>query len=225
MGRAETEMGRIVVFGTGTLGRLAHWYFRNDSPHEVVAFTEDAAHRRAASYLGLPLVDFEDLVSRYPPDDYHLFIAIGYTHMNRVRADRYRQAKAQGYELPSYVHRHSTIYADAIGDNCFIMEGNSIQPFVRIGNDVTMLPKNGVGHDTVVGDHSYLAGNVSVAGQVEIGEYCFLGIGSTVRNRIRLGARTLVGAGAVILQHTEEGSVYVLPRARKLPLTSDDADV
>jgi hypothetical protein len=45
----------------------------------------------------LPLVPFEEAARRYPPDDHQMFIAVSYAQMNRLRAERYAQARALGY--------------------------------------------------------------------------------------------------------------------------------
>ena len=39
-------MQDIVVFGTGDIAELAHFYFTHDSAYRVVAFTVDAAFIR-----------------------------------------------------------------------------------------------------------------------------------------------------------------------------------
>src|SRR5262249_27638972 len=54
-------MAQLVIFGPGDIARLAHRYFTRDSGHEVVAFTVDAAYRAGDEFLGLPLVDFDQV--------------------------------------------------------------------------------------------------------------------------------------------------------------------
>ncbi|MEM9023037.1 MAG: transferase, partial [Bacteroidota bacterium] len=51
-------MAKLVLFGAGDIARLAHYYFTNDSEHEVVAFTVDRQYRNGDTMLDLPLVDF-----------------------------------------------------------------------------------------------------------------------------------------------------------------------
>ena len=54
-----------------------------------------------------------------------------------------------GYELISYVSSKAIVWPSAeIGDNCLIMEGNIIQPYARVGNDVVMW--SGALHDQAV---------------------------------------------------------------------------
>jgi carbonic anhydrase/acetyltransferase-like protein (isoleucine patch superfamily) len=63
-----------------------------------------------------------------------------------------------------------------------------------------------VGHDTTIGDHSFLVGMIAIAGLVKIGSYCFIGIHSTVRDRLTIADRTVIGAGAIVLRDTQEGA-------------------
>src|SRR5690242_14760569 len=112
-------MAQLVIFGAGDIARLAHFYFRTDSPHEVVAFAVDAPFKAADSFDGLPLVSFEEMVGRYPPGRHAGFVAIGYARMNRVRKEKYEQMRAAGYKLVSYVSSRCTYLTAAPGDNCF----------------------------------------------------------------------------------------------------------
>jgi len=143
--------------------------------------------------------------------------------MNRLRAEKYAALKERGYALATYVSSRCTWLADEPpGDNCFILEDNTVQPFVRIGNDVTLWSGNHIGHDSVIGDHCFISSHVVISGHVTLGPYCFLGVNSTLRNGIRLAPATLVGAGAVIMKDTVDRGVY-LPRRAELFSKKSDA--
>jgi len=215
-------MARIVVFGTGDIARLANYYFTNDSEHEVVAFTVDSAFRKAETFSGLPLVDFERVGDEYPPDDYRMFIALSYAKVNRVRAEKYFNAKKKGYSLVSYISTRCTfLTSEAVGENCLILEDNTIQPFVKIGNNVTLWSGNHIGHDSTIEDHCFISSHVVVSGHVNVGPYCFIGVNATLRNGIDLARETVVGAGAIIMKNTVEKGVYV---ARRTDLFSKKSD-
>ena len=215
-------MAEIVIFGAGDIARLAHHYFTRDSDHRVAAFTVDRAYRTADTFLDVPLVDFEDVTVRYPPDRYRMFVAVSYAKMNHVRSEKYEAAKARGYALVSYVSSRCTWLTDhAAGDNCFILEDTPVQPFVRIGNDVTLWSGNHIGHDSVIEDHCFIASHVVVSGHVHVGPYSFIGVNATLRNSITIGSETLVGAGALIMKDTAAKSVYVAGRTDAFPKTSD----
>lgn len=219
-------MARLVLFGAGDIARLAHYYFTRDSEHEVVAFTVDGEYRQADELFGLPLVDFARVPDLYPPDRFEMFVALSYSRMNQVRAAKYQQARDLGYRLASYVSSRCTFLTDhPIGDNCFVLEDNTIQPMVRIGNDVTLWSGNHVGHDAVIEDHCFIASHVVISGHVRVRSYCFIGVNATLRNSITIAPRTLIGAGAVIMGDTIEGGVYVPPRAVLLDKASHEVEL
>ncbi len=208
-------MAKLVIFGTGDAARMAHYYFTRDSEHEVAAFTVDPKYRTGQSFQDLPLVAFDEIVESYPPHDYKMFVALGYSNMNRARAEKYRQAKTKGYQLVSYVSSRCSFLSDLpVGDNCFILEDNTIQPFVRIGNNVTLWSGNHIGHDSTIEDHCFLASHIVVSGHCHIHPYCFIGVNATLRDSITIATETLIGAGAIITKDTVEQGIYLPERAK-----------
>lgn len=200
----------LVIFGYGDTAQLAHFYFSTDSKYEVVAFTVDSAYLTAPTFCGLPVIAFEELSTHYAPDQHELFIALGYSKINAVRKEKYLAAKAIGYRLASFISSHATVLTDrGIGENCFILEDNTIQPFVTIGNNVTLWSGNHIGHHSTIKDHCFIASHVVVSGGVEIGEQCFIGVNATLRDHIRVGDRCVIGAGALLLADVEAEGIYI----------------
>lgn len=219
-------MAKLVIFGAGDIARLAHYYFTRDSDHEVAAFTVDQKYRQADTFLDLPLVSFEEVANTYAPGEYKMFVALSYARMNKLREEKYNQAKANGYELVSYVSSRCSFLTDhPAGDNCFILEDNTIQPFVKIGNNVTLWSGNHIGHDAVIEDHCFLASHIVVSGYVRIGNNCFIGVNATLRNSITIAPETLIGAGAVIMKNTVPKGVYLPQRAELFDKKSDEIDL
>ena len=134
--------------------------------------------------------------------------------MNRVRAEKYAEAKALGYELVSYVSSRCTFLTQhPPGDNCFILEDNTVQPFVRIGNNVTLWSGNHIGHDSV--DRRPLLHQLArrrLGPRARSGSDCFIGVNATLRNTI-----TIARAHADRRRradHEEHGAAVGLPRRR-----------
>ena len=98
------EGRKVVIFGTGDFARVACVYLDRDSPHEVVAFTVNAKYRDADELLGREVVALEEVEARFPPSEYAMFVAVGFSKVNRNRATMFDEAKARGYELISYVN-------------------------------------------------------------------------------------------------------------------------
>ena len=201
---------KLIIFGTGDIAQLAFYYFSNYSNYEVVAFTVDQQYLLGHDFCNLPVIEFELLYEHYPPCEYFLFVAISYKKLNSIRKEKYIAAKKLGYRLASYISPHATILNNnMIGDNCFILENNTIQPYVSIGNNVTLWSGNHIGHHSVINDHTFIASHVVISGGVKIGEQCFIGVNSTVRDHINIGDRCIVGAGSILLSDAEPEGVYV----------------
>lgn len=200
----------LVIFGAGDIAQLAHFYFSTDSDYRVVGFTVDAAFVKEDNFCSLPVLPFEELPAHYSPDDVEFFVALSYSNLNAIRKQKYLAGKSLGYRLASYVSSRATVLGGgSIGENCFILEDNTVQPFVHIGNDVTLWSGNHVGHHSRVGDHTFIASHVVISGGVEIGEQCFIGVNATLRDHIRVGSRCVVGAGALLLADAEADGVYL----------------
>ena len=206
----------IVIFGTGQIAEVANFYFRHDSECEPVAFTVDREFQEKYQFCDLPVVAFEELNGEYPPERCSLFVAVSYQNLNRTRADKCAAARAAGYDLVSYVSSQATVWPGfEHGDNCFILEDNTIQPFARLGHNVTLWSGNHIGHHSMIEDNVFVSSHVVVSGNVVIGEYSFLGVNATIRDGVRVGPRNVIGAGAFIAQNTEEEGVYMVSGAEK----------
>lgn len=200
---------RLVIFGGGEIAQLAHFYFCTDSEYEVVAFTVNEEFMGDATFCGLPVIPFEEISDRYPPDSNSIFIALSYSKLNAVRKEKYLRAKELGYELASYVSSRASVLSEQIGDNCFILEDNTVQPFVVVGNNVTLWSGNHIGHHSNLRDHSFIASHVVISGGVVVGEQCFIGVNATLRDHILVGDRCVIGAGVLLLSDAEADGVYI----------------
>jgi len=210
----------IVVVGTGTMGQVVDEYFR-ESPYEVVAFAATREFINGPEFLERPLVDFAEIEhGLYRPSAVGMFVAIGYVKLNHTRARLYEQARRAGYDLISYVHPSVPVWkSNEIGDNVFIFEHNTIQPFVRIGNDSILWSGNHIGHHSRIGEHCFISSHVVVSGYCEVGDYSFLGVNSTLADGVKVGSACLIGAGALIARSTGDGELYAgdATKAHKVP--------
>lgn len=192
-----------MIFGTGELARLVELGF-DEIGYDVVGHT---VHREWID--GGDAVPFEEVERAFPPATHAMFVAVGYTRVNRARAEICAAGRAKGYELATCVNPHALVSrAATIGSNCFVFEGCIVQPFVTIGDNVIMWSGAQVAHDSRVGDNCFLGPGATVAGNVVIGENCFIGANATLRDGLRIAPDCVIGAGAVIKRDTQPGDVY-----------------
>ena len=149
----------------------------------------------------LPVVPFEDLEKIYPPNDHYLFAPMTGKGMNSIRRKVYLEGKSKGYDYISYISSKAIVSNNEIGENCFILEGNNIQPFTKIGNNIVMWSGNHIGHHGNIKDHTFFTSHVVLSGHCIVESYCFLGVNSTIRDYTHLRKGVLLGMGALSLIH------------------------
>lgn len=215
---------RLVIIGNGQMAELFCSHFSRSTDYRVAGFAVDRSFITVDELLGLPVVAFEDVESRFGPDAFDAFVAIGPVGNNAVRAARFLDLRSKGYRLANYISPQALVSPDAsIGENVVVGPFSVVQPWARIGDNVLVGGGSIVGHHCRVHSHAYLALHVVMAGSVVVGERAFVGVGVTIRDNVTVGEGSVVGAGAVIVGDVEPGSVYASPPARSLPMRAEQA--
>lgn len=219
-------MKKLIIIGNSANSKLARFYFESDTDYKVECFAVNQNYLTSDTFDNLQVVPIETLKEKYPPSQYDVFVAVGYNQMNKIRQKLYNEIKAVGYFLPNYISpKCSFLTKNPIGDNNFILEDNTIQPFVTIGSNNVLWSGNHIGHDGVIGDHNFIASHVVVSGFVKITRNCFLGVNSTLRDDITIAPETLIAAGAIIMKDTVEKGVYVPARSVLFDKKSDEIQI
>ncbi len=214
-------MEKVVIYGLGPIAELAKFYFDNDSNMEVVAFTVENAYKDKDIFNNLPVISFEDIEKYYTSQDVLLFIAVSYSDMNRLRERKYLEGKAKGYKFANYISSKATVWTTDIGENNFILEDNTIQPFEKIGHNNIIWSGNHIGHHGSIGNNNFIASHVVISGMVHVKDNCFLGVNATLRNNITIESFNIIGAGALILKNTLPHQVFAARATELFPKTSD----
>jgi sugar O-acyltransferase (sialic acid O-acetyltransferase NeuD family) len=205
----------LVIFGAGSLARLVRAYFVRDTEHEIAACTVNREYIDGARLDGLPSVPFEELERGYPPAECSLFVAVGYTDVNRRRAEIFEQAVSLGYHIPTLVSSRSHCWDDLrIGRNCIVFDGVVVEPNVQLGDDVIAWSGSQISHDSSIGNHCFLGPSAVVLGDVVVGDRSFVGANATIRNGVRVAEDSVVGAGTLVKRDTAPGEVYSAERTR-----------
>lgn len=210
-------MAKVIIFGVQDFAQLAKFYLQHDSEHEVVAFSVNEQYLpEEKTFEGLPVVAFENVETVYPPAEFKFFAPMSPSRMNRLRESVYQQIKEKEYELISYVSSKATVFPGTqIGDNCFILEDNTIQPFTSIGNNVVLWSGNHIGHHSVIKDHVSFTSHVVLSGHCTVEPFAFFGVNATVRDGIRIAEGSFIAMAAAVVLNTEPWGVYKGNPAKK----------
>jgi sugar O-acyltransferase (sialic acid O-acetyltransferase NeuD family) len=215
-------MAKVIIFGIKDFAELAHFYLTHDSEHEVVAFSVNQEYLPEETiFHGLPILPFENIETNLSPSEYHFFAPMSPQKMNRLRESIYNQIKAKDYQFVNYISSKATVFPrQIIGDNCFILEDNTIQPYTSIGNNVIMWSGNHIGHHSVIKDHVMFTSHVVLSGHCIVESHCFFGVNSTLKDGLTIAEGTFLAMGGVLTKNTEAWSVYKGHPAEKTNIPS-----
>lgn len=212
----------LAIFGTGDVAELAAYYFATDYNRETEVFVVDDDYRHGVQFADRPLIGSSQITSVLDPTNTDVFVALAYTRMNRLRRKKLEWIKSLGFGTTSYVSPRLTSFPNVThGENCFLLEDNTIQPFVRIGNNVTLWSGNHIGHHSTIEDDVFVASQVVISGGVTVKRGSFLGVNSTLRDHITIGEECVIGAGVTILSDTSDRQVFAANRAVAHERSSD----
>lgn len=199
----------LVIVGDGEFAQIAYEYFTHDSQEIVVGFAVEKKYRAKESLYDLPVINLEDLETSFPPDKVKVFVAVTFTQLNRVRARLYTSLKTKGYRFASYISSKAFVWHNVeIGENVFIFENNTLQPFVKLGNNVILWSGNHIGHRSTIEDHCFLSSHVVISGYCSVGRYSFMGVNSTVADKVTIAQDNFIALASVINKNTEADRIY-----------------
>jgi len=202
-------MDSVIIFGTKQFAELAYYYLKNDSKYDVVSFTVNKEFIKEETFQGLPIVPFENIETIYPPDKYKLFAPMSGKGLNKIREKIYKEGKDKGYNFISYISSKATVLTDNIGENCFILEDNTIQPFVKIGNNCVLWSGNHIGHHSQIDDHVLFTSHVVLSGNCTVKSYSWFGVNCTIRDNVLINEGTVIAMSACITKDTESYGMYM----------------
>lgn len=207
----------IIIFGVNDLAELAQFYFLNENrfgyndPYPI-AFTVNKEFIKEDTFKGLPVIPFKELEFHYPPSEYKLFAPIA---DNKLREKIYNEGKKKGYKFISYISSKCTNFASEIGENCFILEDNTLQPFTKIGNNVVLWSGNHIGHHSIIEDNVFFTSHVVMSGHCHVKKGVFLGVNSTLRDGVTIGENSIIGMGSLVTKNVPDNEIWIGSPAKK----------
>lgn len=212
---------KLVIIGTGEIANNAYEYFTCDSEYEVAAFSVNKNYFNYNKFLDLPVVCLEEIEKHYSPDKYYAFVALGNGKLNHQRTILYNYIKLKGYKFASYISSHAFVWDNVqIGDNCFILQNNVLEPFVKIGDNVTLWSGNNIGHRSIIHDNCFISSQIVISGMCEIGEFSFMGVNSCTAENVKIAENNFIAMGACVNKNTKPNSMYTGNPAKNMNINT-----
>lgn len=202
----------LYIFGTKYNAEMAMFYFKRDCPeYKIMGFVEDNPEEEMV--YGLEVLSTSSFLSSNKPKSSEIFAPLT---SSSGRKDVFKKLKASGCKFASYISPHSIVWdKNAIGENCFIQEGNNIQFGTYIGDNCVFWAGNHIGHHGRIHSHNTFTSHVVLSGRCNIEELCYFGVNSTIRDGLNICPSVFIGMGSIVNKDiTEEGIYFGVPAKR-----------
>ncbi|MEE3384354.1 MAG: acetyltransferase [Prevotella sp.] len=202
---------KLIIIGLGTNARHVYEFVRYYDLYEVAGFAVNDSYRTKESFYNLPVFSLENLVEEYGSDNFVVFVALLWNHLNRDRKQLYDYCKMRGYKMVNLVSPKSIIRGELLGDNCWIHDFVIIQNDAKLESDIAIMAYSLIGADTKVSSHCFFGARSVLGGGSSIGEQSFVGINATVFDDTTIGKKCIIGACTAVKRNMPDYSKYVTP--------------
>lgn len=186
---------KLIIFGATDYACRIYYLFRDYCDYDIIGFCVDKEYKKDDILENLPVYDTDYVINNFNPDDYLLYIAIGYSKLNRIKEEKYNFFKNLGYSFANFIHPTAVIEKNVtLGDNLFIGAFTYINYNAVIHNNVYIGNSSLIGHHCVIENNCYIASS-KIAGYVHIKQNCFLGMNSAIRDKAIIGEYSIIGIG------------------------------
>ena len=208
---------KLIIFGTGAYAEVATEYFNKYSNYQIIGYCCDYDNKHENDFLGKEVYVFEEILKKKILKECYFFVAIGYSKSNTIREKFYLHLKKENRNIASFIHPSVNIWkTNRLGDHLFILENNTIQPYVSIEDNTILWSGNHIGHHTKIGKNNFISTHVVISGYCEIGDNCFFGVNSTTYDQVKISNFSTIGAGSLIKKNTQINDVYAKSPTKKL---------
>ena len=208
---------QVIIYGDSDFAEQVYYQLETDGRYKILAFTVDESKFEKNTFIGLPVIPFQQLSNHYSTNEVHIFPAIGYSKLNTIREIVVSQIKQAGYKLLTYISKLAFIGANTqIGEGCLICEFVSIGIHTELGKAIVILPNSRIGHYNNIGDFCYFSNSVCTGGRVTFRRNSFIGLHATIRNSITIEEFNVIGTASNVVKSTDPYGIYVGNPAKRL---------
>ena len=202
-------MEKLIIVGISTTARHALSFIRMYKLYDVIGFAVNEKYKTENEFCGMPVYTLENLREECGFQDFSIFIAVLWNHLNRDRKELYAMCKSYGYSFANLISPLAVIRGKLKGDNCWVHDYVVIQNDAEIESDVLLMAYVLIGADTHVGAHCFFGARSLLGGGCTIGEQSFVGLNATIFDDTHIGNKCLIGACTAIKRNMPDFSRYV----------------
>ena len=204
-------MRKLIIVGLSKTALHVFNFVKYHNLYDVIGFAVNAEYMKkdVSMFCGLPVFTLENLNEKQFGQDFEVFVAILWNHLNKDRRKVYEYCKSKGFKLANLISPLAVVRGEIEGDNCWIHDYVVIQNGAHIGSDVFAMAFSLIGAYTEVGDHCFFGARSLLGGGSIVGEQTFVGLGATVFDDTHIGHKCLIGACTAVKRNMPNFSRYV----------------
>lgn len=174
---------------------------------EFLGFIDNDSSKKGTDFHGYRVFGGFEVLDDFSGDGVHIVNTI--TRTTAIRYETTRDVVRRGFPLANLIYPTVDLRMAHIGVGNYIQEAVQIQAGVSIGDNSSIHMGAQIGHESKIGNSTFIAHAVSISGLVEIGDGVLLGINSTILPRIKIGNWATIGAGAVVTKDVPDYAIVV----------------
>lgn len=200
---------KLIIVGLGTNARHVYEFVNYYRLYDVIGFAVNCAYKTTDSFYNLPVYTLENLTEECGRNDFVVFVALLWNHLNRDRKQLYDYCKSKGYKMVNLISPKAVIRGKLLGDNCWIHDFVIIQNDAKLESDIAIMAYSLIGADTIVSSHCFFGARSVLGGGSSIGEQSFVGINATIFDDTKIGKKCIIGACTSVKRNMLDFSRYV----------------
>ena len=190
----------IYIFGTGNVSEIIADYVLNKGI-KIRNFVDFEMQKK--EILNIPIVEYSQKLNK----DIPIFVAIGYKDLNKHRGEKIEFLKNDGWKLANIIC--SSIKEQILGENIFIANNVTLQPYSKIYSGNFIWDNCVIGHHSCLDVNSWITSGSVIGGYTKIGRNCFLGINTSISHMLTIGEFSFIGAGGLVTKNLKNKSVII----------------
>ncbi len=210
-------MKKLAIIGSGDLGQLMAFHAKSCG-YEPVGFYDDFKNIGEKTKDGLPILGKIDAVEAdfYQNKFEEIIIAVGYKHLS-FKENLFWKLSEKKIPMANLIHQSAYLAENVqFGSGIFILPSCVLDSGVKLGNGVLLNAGACIAHDTHIGDFSFVAPAVALAGFIQVGKRCFIGINATLIDNLKIVDDVKIAAGAVVVKSIDFEGLYAGCPAKKI---------
>ena len=173
---------------------------------DTLCFVDDAYYKEEKNTLPL---------SKFDPDEYELFIAIGDSKLRSKMVSRLpKETKYFSIIDPSAILLNKE--SIEIGGGSIVCANCVLTCNIKIGKHCHLNLATLIGHDVVIGDFFTTAPDAKIMGNNTIGNRVYFGTNASSKEKIKVVDDVIVGLNAGVVNNLTEAGTYVGTPARRI---------